>query len=159
MVSLADYTRPELIVPRLRESDPAGIIEELSHRLRAHGIVGDLLSFYHDAINREFLSNSALPVGIATPHARSAQVGRLRLAIGRTSEPVVWGMRGSWTVDCVFLIAVPATDAREYLSLLSGIAAFGHRPEMLQQFRAAADAESVFELLQESRVHPGGSRK
>ena len=31
-VSVALYTEPELIVPELRESDPAGIIEELSHR-------------------------------------------------------------------------------------------------------------------------------
>jgi hypothetical protein len=29
---------------------------------------------------------------------------------------------------------------------------------MLQQLRAAADAESVFALLQESRVHPSGTR-
>ncbi len=46
LFSVADYTRPELIVPRLRERDPAGIIEELSQRLRTSGIITDVLSFY-----------------------------------------------------------------------------------------------------------------
>src|ERR1035438_10066550 len=84
LVTVADYTRTELIVPRLRECDPAGIVEELSQRLRAQAIIGDVLSFYQAVVNHEFLSNSALPAGIATPHARSAQVSRLTLAVGRT---------------------------------------------------------------------------
>jgi mannitol/fructose-specific phosphotransferase system IIA component (Ntr-type) len=144
LVSIADYTRPELIVPRLRGSDPAGIIEELSQRLRAGGIIGDVLSFYQAVVNHEFLSNSALPAGIATPHARSAQVSRLTLAVGRTREPVVWGMKESWPVEHVFLLAVPPTDASNYLSLLSGIAGFGRRPEMLARLHAAADHRMHF---------------
>jgi mannitol/fructose-specific phosphotransferase system IIA component (Ntr-type) len=155
LLSIADYTRPELIVPRLRGSDPAGIIEELSQRLRAGGIIGDVLSFYQAVVNHEFLSNSALPAGIATPHARSAQVSRLTLAVGRTREPVVWGMKESWPVEYVFLFAVPPTDASNYLSLLSGIASFGRQPEMLAKLHAAADPGCIFELLKEITVRPG----
>ena len=154
-VSIAAYTRPELIVPRLRESDPAGIIEELSTRLHAQGIIGDTLSFYDAAINHEFLSNSALPTGIATPHARSAQVRRLTLVIGRASEPLIWGMQESWPVEYVFLLAVPPTNALDYLSLLSGIASFGCRPELLARLRAAADTLCIFDLLKEIKVRSG----
>ena len=106
----------------MREREPAGIIEELSQRLRGNGIVGDVLSFYQAVVNHEFLSNSALPAGIATPHARSAQVSRLTLAVGRADEPVVWGIKESWSVEYVFLIAVPSTEALNHLALLSGIA-------------------------------------
>jgi mannitol/fructose-specific phosphotransferase system IIA component (Ntr-type) len=155
LVSIADYTRPELIVPQLRERDPAGIIEELSQRLRGGGTIGDVLSFYQAVVNHEFLSNSALPAGIATPHARSAQVSRLTLAIGRTSEPVVWGAKESWSVEYVFLLAVPPTDASNYLSLLSGIAGLGRRPEWLASLHAAADARCIFEFLKEISVRRG----
>ena len=151
---LADYTRPELIVPGLRETDPAGIIKELSHRLRAHKAIGDVLSFYHAALNHDLLSNSALPPGIAIPHARSAQVSRLTLAIGRTRQPVVWGIKSAWSVDHVFLIAVPATDARDYLALLSGIATMGGQPEMLARLRAAPDEREIFEFIKTINVHP-----
>jgi mannitol/fructose-specific phosphotransferase system IIA component (Ntr-type) len=155
LVSIADYTRPELIVPQLRERDPAGIIEELSQRLRANGIVGDVLSFYQAVVNHEFLSSSALPSGIATPHARSAQVSRLMLAVGRAREPVVWGIKESWSIEFIFLLAVPSTEALNHLALLSGIAGLGRQPEMLARLRAAADARGVFDLLHKINVRPG----
>jgi mannitol/fructose-specific phosphotransferase system IIA component (Ntr-type) len=155
LVSIADYTRPELIVPQLRERDPAGIIEELSQRLRTNGIVGDMLSFYQAVVNHEFLSSSALPSGIATPHARSAQVSRLTLAIGRAREPVVWGISESWSVEYVFLLAVPSTEAMNHLALLSGIAGLGRQPEMLARLHVAADAQEIIDLLKETNVRPG----
>ena len=155
LVSLADYTRPELIIPQLRETDPAGIIEELSFRLRAHAMVGDVLTFYNDVINREFLSNSAMSAGIATPHARSAQVRRLTMAVGRAPEPVVWGMRGSRPVELVFLIAVPSTDAVDCFSVLSGIANLGGQSKILAHLRVASDAQEIFELLKERNPLPG----
>ncbi len=151
-LSLADYTRPELIVPCLRETDPAGIIDELSHCLRRHGFVSDVLSFYHDAINHEFLSNSALPTGIAIPHARSPQINRLTMAMGRASEPVVWGLKASWQVEYVFLIAVPPTDALNYLPLLSSIAGFSQHRDLLAGLRSAADGRGIFDLLKGATV-------
>lgn len=153
--SIADYTRPGLIVPSLRETDPAGIIEELSHCLRVHGVLDDVLSFYHTVLNQEFLSNSATSAGIALPHARSPQVRQLTLAIGRAEQPVVWGLRASWSVKYVFLLAVPSTDALNYLSLLSSLARLGRQPEMLDRLRLAAGTQDIFELLQEIRVRPG----
>jgi mannitol/fructose-specific phosphotransferase system IIA component (Ntr-type) len=93
--------------------------------------------------------------GIAAPHGRSAQVRRLTLAIGRTREPVVWGMKESAAVKYIFLLAVPPTDASNYLSLLSGIASIGSRPEMLARLQTAADARRIFNLLKEIKVRPG----
>ena len=82
-------------------------------------------------------------------------MGRLTLAIGRTDEPVVWGRKGSLSVEYVFLLAVPPTDASDYLSLLSCIARLGSLPEMMARLRTAADAGQIFELLKESRVRAG----
>jgi PTS system fructose-specific IIC component len=151
---MADYTRPELIIPRLHESDPAGIIKELSQRLFQHAVIGDVLPFYDAAFNHDLLTNSALPVGIAIPHARSAYVRQLTMAIGRAHRPVVWGIKRSWSVDHVFLIAVPATDALDYLALLSSIASLGHQPERLAQLRAMTDARGIFKILKAINVRP-----
>jgi len=145
--SIAEYTRPELMIPRLRETDQAGIIKELSHQLHDHGDIGDLLAFYHAAVNHEFLCNSALRTGVAIPHARSPQVSRLTLAVGRTNHPVIWGAKGSWGVTLVFLIAVPATDAMDHLSLLSGIAGLVRQSDLLARLGGTTDAREMFELL------------
>ena len=110
-ISLADYTRPALIVPRLRERDTAGIISELSQALQREGCVPDVLPFYQAALNQELLTNSALDCGLAFPHARLGGIKRLQFAFGRTPEPIVWGAKSAWPVQFIFLLAVPATDA------------------------------------------------
>ena len=147
--SLADYTRPALIVPRLRERDTAGIISELSQLLQREGSVPDVLPFYQAALNQELLANSALESGLAFPHARLSGVKRLQFAFGRAPEPIVWGGRSSWPVQLVFLMAVPATDAAGYLHLLGSLARLGQQPEFLAQLRAADSVEAILGTLQQ----------
>jgi mannitol/fructose-specific phosphotransferase system IIA component (Ntr-type) len=151
-ISLADYTRPGLIVPRLRERDTAGIISELSQVLQREGSVPDVLPFYQAALNQELLANSALESGLAFPHARLSGVKRLQFAFGRTPEPIVWGGRSSWPVQLIFLLAVPATDAAGYLHLLASLARLGHQPEILAQLREADNAEAILASFQQIRL-------
>ena len=154
-VSLADYTRPALIVPRLREEDTAGIISELSQALQREGCVPDVLPFYQAALNQELLTNSALDGGFAFPHARLGGIKRLQFAFGRAPEPIVWGAKSSWPVQLIFLLAVPATDAAGYLHLLASLARLGQQPEVLAQLRAAENAESILAVLGTIRMRQG----
>jgi mannitol/fructose-specific phosphotransferase system IIA component (Ntr-type) len=154
-VSLADYTRPALIVPRLREGDTAGIVSELSQVLHHEGAVSDVLPFYQAALNEELLTNSALDCGLAFPHARLSGVKRLQFALGRTLKPIVWGAKSSWPVQLIFLLAVPATDAADYLQLLASLARLGQQPEVLAQLRAAENAEAILTMLGNIRVRQG----
>ena len=130
-VSLSDFTRPSLIVPQLKEHDTAGIIGELSQVLQRDACVLDVLPFYQGALNRELMDNSALPFGIAVPHARLSGVKQLQFALGRAAEPVVWGGKGSWPVQLVFLLAVPTTDAASYLHVLASLARLGQQPDTI----------------------------
>src|ERR1044071_9032619 len=90
MTSVADYTRPSLIVPALRERDPAGVISELSQVLQRQGCVHDVLPFYHAALNQEMLTSSALECGLAFPHARLHGVKQLQFALGCAPQPAMW---------------------------------------------------------------------
>jgi mannitol/fructose-specific phosphotransferase system IIA component (Ntr-type) len=151
-VSLADFCRPGLVVPELRERDTAGIIGELSQTLQRHGCVADVLPFYHAALNQELMANSAQACGIAFPHARLAAVKQLQFALGRTPEPVIWGAKGSWPVQLIFLLAVPATDAACYLHLLASLARLGQQPDLLAEMRAAPCAEAMVAVLERIRL-------
>src|SRR5215472_13213420 len=110
-ISLATFTRRELLLPQLRERDTDGNISELSQLLQRQGSVPDMLPFYQAALNQELLANSALESGLAFPHARLSGLRQLQFAMGRTGEPVIWGAKGSRQVGLVFLIAVPATES------------------------------------------------
>ena len=147
-VSLADYTRPALIVPQLRERDTTGIISELSQVLQRQGYVPDVLPFYQAALNQELLANSALDCGLAFPHARLSGIKRLQFAFGRAPEPIVWVARNSWPVQLIFLLAVPATAAAGYLHLLASLARLGQQPESLAQLRAAESVEAILSVLE-----------
>lgn len=151
-VSLADYTRPALVMPAMRERDTAGIISELSQVMQREGCVPDVLPFYQAALNQELLANSALESGLAFPHARMSGVKLLQFAFGRVPEPVTWGGKSSWPVQLVFLLAVPATDAAGYLHLLASLARLGRQVERLGQLRRAESADAVFRILQQVRV-------
>ncbi len=153
--TLASYTRPALIVPRLRERDTAGIINELSQVLQREGCVSDVLPFYQAALNQELLASSALDCGIAFPHARLSAVRHLQFALGRAPEPLIWGAKGSWPVQFIFLLAVPATDAANYLHLLASLARLGQQPSLLAELRAAETPESILAVLDRIRMRQG----
>jgi mannitol/fructose-specific phosphotransferase system IIA component (Ntr-type) len=146
-LALSDYTRHQLIVPRLEHGDAAGIISELSQILQQGEIVPDVLPFYHAALNQELLANSGLECGIAFPHARLSGIRNLQFAFGRAVAPVAWGTRGSWPVEFIFLLAVPATDAACYLHLLASLARLGQRHDYLQELRVACTAEEILRVL------------
>jgi len=154
-VSLADYTRPGLIVQQLHERDAAGIIGELSQVLHREGCVPDVLPFYHSALNQELMSNSALECGIAFPHARLTGAKQLQFAFGRAPHPIIWGAKGSWPVQLIFLLAVPATDAARYLHLLASLTRLGQQPKRLAELRAAESTEKILALLEEVRIRQG----
>ena len=154
-VSLADYTGPALIVPRLRQRDAAGVISELSQVLQHEGCVPDVLPFYQAALNQELMANSALDCGLAFPHARLSGVKRLQFAFGRTPRPITWGARSSWPVQLVFLLAVPATDAVAYLHLLASLARLGQQTELLAELRKGESAEGILAALEKIRLRQG----
>lgn len=154
-LTLSEYTRHPLIIPRLEHKDAAGIISELSQVLRQGGEVPDVLPFYHTALNQELMANSGLECGIAFPHARLSGIRHLQFAFGRAVEPVAWGARGSWPVEFVFLIAVPATDAARYLHLLASLVRLGQRPDCLQELREASGAEEILRALGKVTIRQG----
>ena len=146
--TLADFTRPQLVLPQVRERDTAGIISELSQILQRQKCIPDMLPFYHAALNQELLANSALECGLAFPHARLSAVKQLQFAFGRAPEPVVWGARGSWGVQFVFLLAVPATNAATYLHVLASLSRLAQQPELLNELRRGEKTEDILQALQ-----------
>src|SRR5581483_2331135 len=120
-MTLADFTNAEMVIPDLRGQDAAAVIQELSQAMHSENRVPDLLPFYQTALNREFLVSTETEAGMAFPHARLAGLKELSFGLGRSSKHLSWG-NAPRAVRLVFLIAVPATDATQYLPLISGLA-------------------------------------
>jgi mannitol/fructose-specific phosphotransferase system IIA component (Ntr-type) len=146
-MTLADFTSPGLMVPRLPGRDPASVIFELSQALRRENRVPDLLSFYQAALARESMMGTEMEEGVAFPHARVSGVRELAFALGRADESLVWGRKPAGSTRLVFLIAAPATGSAGYLSLISCLARLGRDPRLAERICAARDAAGMVEAL------------
>jgi mannitol/fructose-specific phosphotransferase system IIA component (Ntr-type) len=151
-MTLADFTSPGLIIPHLRGEEAASAIKELSQVLQLEKRVPDLLPFYQAALNREFMVSTHMESGIAFPHARVPGLKQVCFALGRSDEPLGWGPNAARSVRLVFLIAVPATDATEYLLLISGLARLSRDSGLVARLHTARDTFQILETLQQVRL-------
>lgn len=148
-MTLANFTSPGLMIPHLRGQDAASVIQELSQTLQREKRIPDLLPFYHAALNREYMVSTDMEAGLAFPHARLPALKELSFALGRSEEPLAWGAKSLRSVRLVFLIAVPATDATQYLPLISGLARLGRDSRLVARLHAAPDGSQMLAALQQ----------
>jgi len=151
-LTLADFTSPALIIAHLRGQDAATVIQELGQAMRRENRVPDLLPFYHAALNQEFLVGSDWEEGMAFPHARLPALKELSFALCRSDQSLAWGAKAIRSVRLVFLIAIPATDSTQYLSLISGLARLSKDRGLVEKLHAAQDAFQVLEVLQQIKL-------
>lgn len=149
VMTLADFTSPGLIIPRLHGQDTATVIQELVQAMQREGRVPDLLPFYQAALNREFLGSTDMETGMAFPHARLSGLKDLSFALGRSDEPLAWGSRTIRSVRLVFLMMVPATDSTQYLWLISGLARLAKDRLLVEKLHAAQGTLQLVELLRQ----------
>lgn len=146
--SLAEFTRCDLILPELRERDPAGIIAELSRALGQSDCVSDVLSFYQAALNQEILSGCVIQSQFVMAHARSNGVKRLQFAFGRSPVPILWNIRSLRPLQLIFLLAVPATESASYLRLLANIFKLSQSPDTVAKLIAAPDEPAILAIFE-----------
>ena len=151
-MTLADFTRPGLIVLSLRGRDAPSTIHELSLAFQRDGRLTDWLRFYHEALNREYLVSTELEAGLALPHARVAGLAEPIFAVGRSDEPFPWGSREGRLVRLVFLLAIPAPATDRYLPLTASLARLAAHGSLVEAIGCAADAAGVMALLRQITV-------
>lgn len=156
-MTLADFTRPGLIVPRLRGRDAATVIQELAAAMQQEGRAPDGESLCRAALNRELLGGTDMEDGMAFPHARLAGLSELSFALGRCDGPLEWGAGTARQVRLVFLLAVPAMDITQYLRLISGLARLSKDGPLVKQLHAVQDAPSIIELLRKVELRSGST--
>jgi len=145
--TLADFTNPALIVPNLQSQTPGAVISELCAVLQRGGNLNDLESFFKAVVDRELMSPTAVSPGFALPHARLAGLSQLSFALARSSRPLKWFGESSVRVQIFFLFAVPETEAKTYLNVISAVAKLCQNPALVGQLMRAPDAQAMFGLL------------
>lgn len=122
------------------------VARALAARLHDAGRVSDLDAFVADVLAREAQGSTALPGGVALPHARSAGVTTPTVAIASLPAPI---SADGHEVDLVFLLAVPGDQTDRYLALLRQVTTAVVKPGFRADCREATSPQVLAHLAAE----------
>ena len=134
-ITLADYTKPELIIPQLTTRATTSAMEELTEALHCQD------------------------VSVPHPHllfseVRVAALSRPRFALGRSSEPLPWLAPAFQPIDLVFLTLEPLKADAEVGRLVGTLQDLGRNRLRLDDLRRAATAEEMLVVLAQIPLVP-----
>jgi mannitol/fructose-specific phosphotransferase system IIA component (Ntr-type) len=155
MMTVGDFTELSLLVPQLLGADQATAIHALSNRLQGAGRVEDSLTFFQAALQRDYLSSSAIEGGVAFPHARGCGIKHFSVALGLSKEGVHW--RDGSQVHAVFLLGAPSAEAQLYLGVVSALTRQSRVEGWLTALMACNQPEELLGMLNKVSVSGAGS--
>lgn len=112
---------PDAVAIDLKVASGDEAIRALHQRLRAATPdVKDAAQFLKDLLERAAIASVCIADDVALPHARTAAVNRIVLAVARTATPVAFDPEHP-AVRLVFLIGTPKAAVAEYLQTVAAL--------------------------------------
>jgi mannitol/fructose-specific phosphotransferase system IIA component (Ntr-type) len=143
---LAQLLDPARITLDIRSAESTDALREVAGLLEGHPDVTDFAGFYRDLLARERLDSTCLGNEIAVPHARTENVSRIVMAVGRSTRGVLFE-NGLQTVRLMFVLGTPTSDPGGYLQLLGGLCRIFKDPSNRAAFLAAATPEEFVRAM------------
>lgn len=154
-MTLAQFTEPRLLVPRLLSDSRDSVIAELSSRLASTGRIEDAREFTLAALAHESFF-SAVFDEVAFPLARGRAVKELSFAFGLSQPGIRWGGPKMPVVNAVMLFAVPLSADQLHLSLAVTFASFLQDTAAFAALAECVQPEEMFAALKQVRLRRTG---
>jgi nitrogen PTS system EIIA component len=147
MVEIADIIAPEGIILDLKGcNSKRQVLKELAQQ--AATLLGLDQQHLLDALmERERLGTTGIGHGIAIPHARLGEVGRLTGLFARLDHPVDFESLDDLPSDLIFLLLAPNSADADSLKALARISRVLRDPALRQQLRQENDRAAVYRML------------
>lgn len=145
--SLADFTNPDLIVPRLHGMDAASVIRELGAVFPPALFSAGGPPFFEAALDREYLCSTATEPGWALPHVVVKGLAQPRFAFGRTVTPIHWVDDKLHRVQMIFLLAVPESEIKVYMNVICALGRLSREPQLVERLLTADSSVKIHDVL------------
>jgi nitrogen PTS system EIIA component len=123
------------------------LIEKLSARLCKTTPGLNKKNIVKAVIARENIVPTVIAPGLAVPHARMADVDRMLVALGTSTEGIDFKSPGMPPVKVAVLILTPKDDPGLHLQVLSALAKDFADPENIERVAALEDAAAVLDYF------------
>jgi nitrogen PTS system EIIA component len=150
---LADLVAQNAIVSALKVNNKKQAIQELA--ARAAQLTGQSERAILEILQqREKLGSTAVGNGVAIPHGKLPQLGRLFGLFARLARPIDFEALDGQPVDLIFLLLAPEGAGADHLKALARIARLLRDPEIARKLRETESADVLYAVLAIPAVIP-----
>ncbi len=146
---LADYIRPEFILPDLHADDAESTIRALSEHLTLQHVVEDGAEVNQALMERERLHTTAIGHGVAIPHATVDGVDYTILLVAVAPDAIRFGPPESEPCRIFFLLLSPPGQESEHIKLLARLSRLVRHPGFVERLGGATSIEGVLETIRD----------
>jgi mannitol/fructose-specific phosphotransferase system IIA component (Ntr-type) len=141
-IALADILDERHIALQLKSRRQANALREIIGLLEKTGSVPQPAEFLAQVLAREKVNSTLIENGVAFPHARTALVDQIVLAVGRSRAGIRWNDKGE-RARLIFVVAVPQRLVNDYLVLVGTLARITKNEQREALLAAATPAEFI----------------
>ena len=145
-IALADILDERHIALQLKSRRQANALPEIIGLLEKTGSVLQPAEFLAQVLARERVNSTLIEDGVAFPHARTALVDQIALAVGRSRAGIPWNDKGE-RARLIFVVAVPERLVNDYLVLVGTLARITQTELQREALLAAATPAEFIETL------------
>ncbi|MEL7049258.1 MAG: PTS sugar transporter subunit IIA [Pseudomonadota bacterium] len=146
-MDLTDLLAPEGVIVPMKATCKKQALQELAEA--AGQITGlEPRDIFDTLLQRERLGSTGLGRGIAIPHVKSRELGKIVCLFGRLDTAIDFDAHDGQPVDLIFLLLAPEHASGDHLKALARISRLVREPANLEHLRAASDVEAVRDALQ-----------
>lgn len=145
-IALADILDERHIALQLKSRRQANTLREIIGLLEKTGSVLQPAEFLAQVLAREKVNSTLIENGVAFPHARTALVDQIALAVGRSHAGIPWNDQCE-RARLIFVVAVPQRLVNDYLVLVGTLARITQNEQQREALLAAATPAEFIETL------------
>lgn len=148
--NIASLLNANAINLNVQAKQKAAALREVADLLHQNKCVSNFDAFYHEILERERVSNTALGHDVAIPHARTDQCTDIVIAVGRSGEGIDFEAKDGLPVRLIFLIGTPKAMVTDYLRVVGNLARLLRQDDLRQKLLDAPDAASFIKTIEEA---------
>jgi PTS system nitrogen regulatory IIA component len=150
-MALADILHPEGIVPALRVQSKKQLLMELATcAAKLTGI--SEREIFDVVLQREKLGSTGVGGGIAIPHGKLKNLGKITGIFARLETPVDFESLDDQPVDIVFMLLAPEGAGADHLKALSRIARVLRDQDRVARLRSSDSIEALAACLNQEHT-------
>lgn len=148
-MDLGDLISPDAVVAELRAKSKKQALQALAET--AADLTGlPEREIFDTLLQRERLGSTGIGQGVAIPHGKLANLGKITAIFARLAEPIDFEAVDGQPVDLVFVLLAPENAGADHLKALARISRLLRETSSMEKLRSSKDEAALYAILTES---------